>query len=190
MDADRGGNYRWLCECNCGTEKIILGSNLKRGHTKSCGCLLREGNNTTHGHSKKGKISKTYDSWHSMIQRCTNPNNIAYHDYCGRGITVCKRWLKFENFLEDMGEVPIGYSIDRIDNDGNYCKSNCRWSTRSEQQRNTTRNHMISFRGKTQCLAAWAEEFHINYSTLCSRIFIYGWSIKKALTTPVKKRRK
>ncbi len=190
MDKNKWGNYRWLCKCICGKEKIVLDYDLKNGNTKSCGCLRKEQTRerfTTHGHLKGGVVSTTYQSWLSMIQRCTNLNNKAYKYYGGRGITVCKRWLEFENFLQDMGEPPTNkHQIDRINNDGNYCKENCRWATRTEQQRNTRRSHMISFCGKTQCLVAWAEELNINYSTLSSRIFILGWSVEKAFTTPVK----
>ncbi len=188
--SDRAKNPRWLCLCGCGKEKIILGYNLKNGNTKSCGCLSRE-IHLKHGYSAAGKVSKTYTTWQSMIQRCINPNNIRFYCYGGRGIKVCKRWTKFENFLEDMGEHPgKKYQLDRINNNGNYCKSNCRWATRKEQARNTSRNRLISYDGKTQCVAAWAEEYNINYSTLWYRIYESGWSIKKALTTPVKKRRK
>ncbi|KKL65363.1 hypothetical protein LCGC14_2155710, partial [marine sediment metagenome] len=89
-----------------------------------------------------------------------------------------------------MGEVPEGYQIDRINNNGNYCKENCRWSTRKEQMRNTSRSRMLFYNGKTQCLSAWAEDFNIHERTLHNRIFTLNWSIEKALTTPVQKRRK
>ncbi len=193
VDKDKWRDSRWLCLCGCGNEKIILGNNLKRGAIKSCGCLSIEKlikRSTKHGHSRRKQHSKTYTAWSHMISRCTNPNDINYHNYGGRGITVCKRWRKFENFLEDMGEPPSAkHSIDRIDNNGNYCKSNCRWATDTEQQRNTRRNHSVTYNGKTQCIAAWAEEYGINDGTLRSRLRL-GWSIEKALTTPVKKRRK
>lgn len=89
--------------------------------------------NTRHGHTRSGKESRVYSSWHSMGQRCRNPRATGYADYGGRGITICLRWQVFENFLADMGERPIGTSLDRIDNDGNYEPSNCRWATRTQQ---------------------------------------------------------
>jgi hypothetical protein len=133
VENDKNGNLYWLCKCDCGQEKVVGGNDLKSGGTKSCGCLRRQ---TMHGHKKRGKITGTYISWRRMIQRCTNPNDKDYHYYGGRGITVYKRWLRFENFLKDMGERPEGYTIDRINNNKGYYKLNCRWATRSEQQKN------------------------------------------------------
>ena len=192
VDKDRWRSSRWLCSCDCGKEKIIIGQSLKSGATKSCGCLHIEKTIerfTKHGHVKNGKISKTYIIWDSMISRCINPNNISYKNYGGRGITICKSWSKFGNFLEDMDEVPKKHQIDRINNNGNYCKDNCKWSTRTEQGRNKRNNHLITYNGKTQCISAWAEEFGINRSTLMNRLS-RGWSIEKALTTPVGKYKK
>lgn len=141
---------------------------------------------TKHGHSKKSKTSQTYKSWETMIQRCNNKNNPKYRIYGGRGIIICKKWMQFINFLEDMGESPKGYQIDRIDNDKGYFKGNCRWSTRKQQARNRSTNRLITCYGKTQCLVAWAEETGINRQTISSRIK-RGLSIKKSLTsvTPV-----
>ena len=183
MDNNRHGQLMWLCLCDCGKEKIIRGNNLKSGDIKSCGCLHRE-IMTQHGHLKNGKTSKTYDVWHNMIQRCINPKNKYYKNYGGRGIKVCKRWMTFENFLIDMNESPGGYAIDRIDNDKGYYKSNCRWATRKEQARNKRNNRLITYRGKTQCLAEWAEKLKIPYPVLYGR-FRRGWATEKALTTPV-----
>lgn len=184
MDSDKWGHHRWLCKCNCGKEKTILGYNLSSDCTQSCGCLHNEGNNATHGHTQ----TKTYHSWIDMIQRCANPNNTAYHNYGGRGIKVCKRWMKFIHYLEDMSEAPEGYQIDRINNDGNYCKSNCRWVTSKTNNRNRRDNHLETYKGKTQCLAVWAEEYQIPYGTLLARINRLGWSIEKALTTPTRRK--
>jgi len=184
MDNDKCGNFRWLCLCDCGKEKIVLYGNLKRGNTKSCGCFKIK-----HGHTKNQKMSKTYSTWIDMIQRCTNPRDKQYKDYGRRGIKVCKRWLKFENFLKDMGEASEGYQIDRIDNNKGYCKSNCRWVTPKMNNRNKRDNHLETYNGKTQCLVEWAEEFNIDYGTLRWRLD-HGWSIGKALTTLVRKYKK
>ena len=188
-DKNKSGNYRWLCKCDCGKEKIIRGDNLKSGTTKSCGCLQKE-KRMKHGHHARDKTSKTYHSWQSMIQRCTNPKVHNYHNYGGRGITVCKRWLEFKNFLTDMGESPgKGYQIDRINNNKGYKKSNCRWVTPKEQARNRRNNHLETYNGKTQLLIEWSEETGIPYRTLLSRLN-RGWSIEKALTTPMGKQDK
>jgi hypothetical protein len=94
-----------------------------------------------HGHSSGGKLSRTYVSWHNMKQRCRDPGDTSYHRYGGRGITFCERWLDFNNFLHDMGERPLGRTLDRIDVDGNYEPGNCKWSTPKEQQRHLVRSH-------------------------------------------------
>jgi len=123
-DNDKYANLRWLCQCECGNEKIIRGSSLLDGSTKSCGCLHKE-IMMKHGHRLKNKTSRTYDAWHGIIQRCTNKNNKTWKHYGGRGIYVCGRWMKFENFLDDMGEVPSGLSIERVNNNRGYNKKNC-----------------------------------------------------------------
>lgn len=175
----------WLCQCDCGNEVIIGGSSLKSGHTRSCGCLKIEKikqRSTKHGYGK----SHVYRIWANMIQRCTNPNRSQYQYYGGRNIKVCKRWSKFKNFLKDMGEVPPGHQIDRINNNGNYCKSNCRWVTSKQQQRNKQNNRPITYNGRTQLLIEWAEETGIDRETIAARLK-RGWSIEKALITPIQK---
>lgn len=176
----------WFCKCRCGIITKVNAGNLKKGHTISCGCLQKQRTKeakTTHGHKTNGKESITYRTWASMIDRCKNHNNKQFNDYGGRGITVCERWQKFENFLADMGERPEGMTIERIENDKGYYKENCRWATRKEQQNNTRTNRFLTYNGKTQTLAQWADETGFKETTISRRIEL-GWSIEKAINTP------
>ena len=128
---------------------------------------------------------KNYKRWESIIRRCYNQNCKGYKFYGERGIKVCDRWLNnFENFHEDMGDCPIGMSLDRIDNNGNYCKENCRWATKKQQAQNRRSSRMITYKNETKCLKEWAEKFNIIRSTLDVRLN-HGWDIEKALLTPI-----
>lgn len=119
-----------------------------------------------------------------MLKRCRDPNQTSFKNYGGRGIAVCTRWHDFKNFLEDMGERPsLDYSIDRIDNNGNYELSNCRWATRKEQRRNSRASKYLTFNGKTQSLAAWADELGLSYTRTRARLRL-GWSVDRAFTAP------
>jgi hypothetical protein len=135
----KGARY-WRCQCSCGEWAWVLASNLAANRqTKSCGCLRTERGNVLSfkdGHSTKERLSPTYYSWKSMLERCRNPNGPDAHLYAHRGINVCKRWEDFENFLQDMGERPLGKSLDRIENKKGYEPGNCRWATPCEQGRN------------------------------------------------------
>ena len=126
------GTRRWLCQCDCGNTTICHGASLKNGNTKSCGCFRREQRSTLNGMSH----TPTYNSWRCMIYRCTNPKDAKWEYYGGRGVSVCDRWLNYENFLSDMGERPEGKTIDRINPDGNYEPGNCRWLEKQKQNGN------------------------------------------------------
>jgi hypothetical protein len=133
----------WFCECECGTKRVLLGSALRLSQTRSCGCLRRQKHLkriTKHGHARRGKVTKVYRCWRDMLRRCRDPRHDRYLDYGGRGISVCDRWIfgedgksGFECFLADMGEPLAGQSIDRINNDGDYTPTNCKWSNAREQ---------------------------------------------------------
>lgn len=127
-----------FCVCECGVKRAVTRTHLMNGLSTSCGCYLRENAlslRASHGATANWSRTGTYRSWDAMTQRCGNPNNIGYADYGGRGIRVCDRWRKFDNFLADMGERPPGKTLDRFpDVDGNYEANNCRWATAQEQQ--------------------------------------------------------
>lgn len=131
------GRIYWVCQCDCGNKSTQASGCLTSGNAKSCGCLQYGRSTLKHGHSRRGKATRTFTTWVGMRQRCSNPNGERWAEYGGRGIKVCDRWLNsFENFLSDMGEKPIGMSIDRINVNGNYEPSNCRWASNETQARN------------------------------------------------------
>jgi len=182
---NKGRHVRWICRCECGNTGLVTSSNLVQGISRSCGCFHID-KITTHGEYR----SPEYRAWVSMKSRCYTKSNIGYPYYGGRGIIVCDRWLNnFENFLTDMGYKPsAGYSLDRIDPNGNYCPENCRWSVREVQDNNRRDSVIITFDGKTQTVAQWAREKGIHKTTLRGRLE-WGWPIEDALTwKPVKGR--
>ncbi|KKM23233.1 hypothetical protein LCGC14_1617290 [marine sediment metagenome] len=129
------------------------------------------------------KFSTTYCSWSNMKTRCFNSNKDSYKHYGGRGITVCNHWLKFDNFLEDMGERPDGMTLDRIDNDGNYKPSNCQWATQKQQCRNKRGNRIMFLEEQSHCLREWADILKVSYGLLENRIR-RGWTDYQTLTIP------
>ena len=180
----RGKSRYWVCRCGCGAICHIRQDALRRGTSRSCGCLSAEMSrlrNRSHGK----RASSVYAVWNAMLQRCCNSQNKQFSQYGGRGIGVCPRWQTFAEFYTDMGSPPEGMTLDRKDNDKGYCKDNCRWATSSEQARNRRSNNMVTYSGTTKCLTEWAEALGTTYSTLKARLN-RGWSIKRVLTTPVR----
>lgn len=181
----KAGLY-WTCKCSCGTVLDVFGGSLRYGKTKSCGCNMAP---LKHGHARRGsKRTKTYNVWATMLSRCRRPNDPAYPRYGGRGISVCERWLKYENFITDMGEAPARTYLDRRGNDGNYEPSNCNWVYPTQSARNTSRNVWLTHRGMTLCLTDWAKLTGVSRDTLNGR-YNSGWEIGRLLDTPVAKRK-
>lgn len=173
------GGVRWRCRCVCGKERIVGTDNLKRGTSKSCGCLF--------GREEHGKYdTPECRAWIGMKSRCFNPHNISYRNYGARGITVCSQWQhSFNNFFNDMGPRPsLHHSLERRDVNGHYCKENCCWATRTQQANNTRRSFRITFHGETKTLQQWANLLRMEYQTLRCRIR-HGWSLDRAFTEPV-----
>lgn len=179
---------KWLCKCECGNERELFSSSLISGRSRSCGCWvsgLVSSASTKHGHNRISGQSPTYKSWRAMLRRCTDKSHRNYAIYGGKGVAVCRRWLKFANFLADMGERPDGKTLDRIDGNKDYCKSNCRWSSPMEQANNMSVNRKLTYKGRTQNVAQWSRELGINANTIRVRLH-KGWSIWKALGVPEK----
>lgn len=177
----------WKCKCDCGQLSIKRVGNLRHGRTNSCGCLRKT--TTAKLKVKHGMYgTPTYSSWSSMLTRCNNPRNHKYPDYGGRGIVVCKEWYDFPAFFSDMGTRPEGTTLGRIDNNGNYEPGNCEWQSDSVQARNKRNTALFEFRGLTAPLQAHCESVGMNYATVKSRIYLYGWPVEKALTTPSRTR--
>jgi len=139
----------WKCRCDCGASVECAGVSLRGGNTKSCGCLRAiVGREVNLQHGAASEMTGAYRSWRTMLQRCRDPKCNRWKDYGGRGIKVCERWQQFENFLSDMGERPEGGSLDRIDTNGNYEPSNCRWLPRNEQVRNQRKTKFVILNGE------------------------------------------
>ena len=183
--------WYWVCKCECGNIKEVNGSFLRNGMIQSCGCLHRDMMKTK---TKHGMINtKLYYTWMNMIERCRNPRNKAYKNYGGRGIVVCEEW-KSDFMVFYKWAISNGYdeklTLDRIDVNGNYEPSNCRWITNKEQQNNRRNNHYVTFNGETHTITEWGEITGLGAKNIHNRIVNYHWNIEKALTIPIGKRRK
>lgn len=186
---DRYRHKLYRCMCDCGMAKTIPGTDLRSGNTRSCGCLYKEHasalgkSSVRHGDSK----SREYFSWRAMKQRCLDPNTMSYSNYGGRGIKVCERWMKYENFLADMGRRPSPeHSLDRIDGKGNYEATNCRWATSAEQHRNLRTNVKLTWNGETLTVSDWARKTGLSLTAILTRLK-RGWSTENTLTIPSRK---
>jgi len=164
------------CICDCGNKKTYLTSNIVTGNVKSCGCFRKEIGERSYTHNMSKNKGITYNVWDGMKSRCFNVKNIGYPDYGGRGITVCDRWRSnFLYFIEDMGQRPSKkHSIERINNDGDYEPSNCRWATTKEQSRNTRRTVWINYEGVKLCQKDFIEIIGISSSTFFRYCKIYN----------------
>lgn len=190
------GKERWKCLCDCGNITTSSITSLKSGHKKSCGCLhvksaQQQGiKNIKHGFARElTGTEKLYRTWLNMKARCYNPKRRDYKNYGAKGIQVCDDWknnfVNFKDWALNSGYTD-GLTIDRIQNDKGYFPHNCRWVTMKQQQRNTTRNHFVTYNGQTKCIAEWESELNMNHGTLATRLK-NGWDIEKAFTQPIRK---
>lgn len=184
-EAKRKSNERhrkWLCRCDCGNEVVVLGCNLQKGNTKTCGC--------SHKKHKYGEIStkhmRLYRTYYAMKQRCYNEHSKIFNHYGGRGITICDEWLSSFEAFRDWA-LKTGYAdnltIERIDVNGNYCPENCCWITQAEQLNNTRRNVILTYDGLTMNLTQWAKHLGVNRDFLRGRIRL-GWDCERVFTEP------
>ena len=178
---------KWLGRCECGKEKEIWARAFKSGSTISCGCHRKKIlSHKTHGLSN----TKLYACWHSMIERCFNPNSKAYRNYGGRGISVCDEWTGKDGFMSFYlwsisNGYSVGLSIDRIDNDKEYSPNNCRWATRTEQQNNKRTNKRITYNGETHTYAEWERILGLRRGLIKTRMSKGNLTPEEALTKPV-----
>lgn len=171
-------NY-FRCLCECGRISEVRANHLLNDNQETCGRHHKKYENSDIG-------TRLYNTWSRMIARCYNPSNHKYYAYGGRGITVCDEWrYDYDTFYKwaISNGYEIGLWIERIDNNGNYCPENCRWATRTEQMRNTRRNHFIEYRGETKTLVDWCETLDLYYPTVNSRLH-KGWSVERSFETP------
>jgi hypothetical protein len=173
---NRGKHVVWICRCRCGRTKNVFASNLARNPANRCTCSRKM-------NAEQRSVQEIY---HGIVRRTTNSNCRSYPRYGGRGIKMCERWRQsFAHFIEDMGPRPSPkHSIERKDNDGDYCPGNCVWATRTVQGRNTSANHRLTYFGLTLAIAEWAERTGLSQYTIRRRVSVYGWPVGLALYAP------
>lgn len=196
VENTKRGAARWLCICECGNKTVVIGDELRKGTAQSCGCHAKEiaretarkhvaGKNKTH--DKTGTL--IYKEWTEMKRRCFNKTDTSYKNYRKRGITVCDRWRdSFETFYEDVSKLPHfgeqSYTLNRIDNNGNYEPNNVEWATPKEQANNRRTTRFVEYNGQKLSLKQLSEKYNIPYNKLYKRYAILNWSIEKAVNTP------
>lgn len=177
----------WLCRCECGNEKVVYGDNLRYGYTQSCGCLQKE--RASEANTKHHDVdSRLYNVWSAIKRRCYQEYEPKYDRYGGRGIKMCDQWRDdYGAFMEWALENGYDYNaergactIDRIDNDGDYCPENCRWVSMKVQANNRGCNHKITYKGETHTIAEWSELLGVPYERLQQRINRYGYNVEEA----------
>ena len=181
---------RWVCQCDCGQITVATGSQLRGGHTRSCGCLQKEHASrtgksaATHGR----RFTREYQCWVDMRRRCDNPKNASYKNYGAKGITVCNRWqTSFANFFADMGKCPKGFTLDRFPNhEGNYEPGNCRWANQDQQANNKITNRRIEAFGKSHTISEWGRLTGLGKSVIRGRL-LRGWTHENAIGKPLRK---
>lgn len=174
-----GSEVTWICVCSCGNMTLVRGSKLRDGSANSCGCYRKERMvkaNYKHGNASRSGLSREYKVWSGMLDRCYYEHNVGFEHYGGRGISVCDKWKDdFSKFLADMGKCPPGYSLERIDVNGNYEPCNCKWIPLSDQQKNMRKTVRIEWNGEVKILADWSKLTGIDHTTIQR-------SIKRGLT--------
>lgn len=183
---NKGRRTRWLFTCDCGVETEQLLEPIRAGYTRSCGCLRKDvtaARSLTHGHRRGRKSTPTLKAWQHAKDRCFNPNNEKFAQYGGRGISMSDEWRNdFSAFLADMGECPLGRSLDRVNVDGHYEPRNCRWATQTQQSRSRSDNVLVEFNGMTMILKDFAKARDVDYKKLHAYVKYRGMSAIDAAT--------
>jgi hypothetical protein len=178
VDSTKKGGAVWLCLCACGEQRIVQSHNLIAGLSRSCGCLKNEVTSERSGTHRKTK-TRTYYTWANMKRRCRSKN---LKNYGGRGISVCDRWLTFENFYADMGDIPDGMTLERTDNSAGYSPENCKWATATEQSNNKRNNKKLEWAGECLTVTQWAKKLGVTRETIRGRMRL-NWPVDKIFTT-------